>query len=314
MIIYDNVKKNIKITIYSKHKNILNNIVEEVEKEGFKTEQFDNIDKLLTELEKGKIKILIYLFDEKEELEHLYKFKEYTKQIFFNNQDINIEALMTEIVYTIKIIEGEQKIDFEKYKLEIVGNLVESISHKIQANLLVLGASQDVIKLLSNDLKDDMQKKEILDSLYGKNTTALDNSNMLLQLISNVTSLSNESIMHCSEIRQIILEILDEYLKNNDINLIIEEKIKVGSYICGPLNDVIFVICRLLKLLIDEKQNEIKLIIYEDESNWYFTIDMKEKISDKQFVEKIRRFIVYIKNVRPKIGEKQISLIIKKIR
>ena len=314
MIIYDNVKKNIKITIYSKHKNILNNIVEEVEKEGFKTEQFDNIDKLLTELEKGKIKMLIYLFDEKEELEHLYKFKEYTKQIFFNNQDINIEALMTEIVYTIKIIEGEQKIDFEKYKLEIVGNLVESISHKIQANLLVLGASQDVIKLLSNDLKDDMQKKEILDSLYGKNTTALDNSNMLLQLISNVTSLSNESIMHCSEIKQIILEILDEYLKNNDINLIIEEKIKVGSYICGPLNDVIFVICRLLKLLIDEKQNEIKLIIYEDESNWYFTIDMKEKISDKQFVEKIRRFIVYIKNVRSKIGEKQISLIIKKIR
>ena len=314
MIIYDNVKKNIKITIYSKHKNILNNIVEEVEKEGFKTEQFDNIDKLLTELEKGKIKILIYLFDEKEELEHLYKFKEYTKQIFFNNQDINIEALMTEIVYTIKIIEGEQKIDFEKYKLEIVGNLVESISHKIQANLLVLGASQDVIKLLSNDLKDDVQKKEILDSLYGKNTTALDNSNMLLQLISNVTSLSNESIMHCSEIKQIILEILDEYLKNNDINLIIEEKIKVGSYICGPLNDVIFVICRLLKLLIDEKQNEIKLIIYEDESNWYFTTDMKEKISDKQFVEKIRRFIVYIKNVRSKIGEKQISLIIKKIR
>lgn len=314
MIIYDNVKKNIKITIYSKHKNILNNIVEEVEKEGFKTEQFDNIDKLLTELEKGKIKILIYLFDEKEELECLYKFKEYTKPIFFNNQDINIEALMTEIVYTIKIIEGEQKIDFEKYKLEIVGNLVESISHKIQANLLVLGASQDVIKLLSNDLKDDMQKKEILDSLYGKNTTALDNSNMLLQLISNVTSLSNESIMHCSEIKQIILEILDEYLKNNDINLIIEEKIKVGSYICGPLNDVIFVICRLLKLLIDEKQNEIKLIIYEDESNWYFTIDMKEKISDKQFVEKIRRFIVYIKNVRSKIGEKQISLIIKKIR
>lgn len=314
MIIYDNVKKNIKITIYSKHKNILNNIVEEVEKEGFKTEQFDNIDKLLTELEKGKIKMLIYLFDEKEELEHLYKFKEYTKQIFFNNQDINIEALMTEIVYTIKIIEGEQKIDFEKYKLEIVGNLVESISHKIQANLLVLGASQDVIKLLSNDLKDDVQKKEILDSLYGKNTTALDNSNMLLQLISNVTSLSNESIMHCSEIKQIILEILDEYLKNNDINLIIEEKIKVGSYICGPLNDVIFVICRLLKLLIDEKQNEIKLIIYEDESNWYFTIDMKEKISDKQFVEKIRRFIVYIKNVRSKIGEKQISLIIKKIR
>lgn len=314
MIIYDDVKKNIKITIYSKHKNILKKIVDEVEKNNFKVEEYDNIDKLLVDLGKRKIKILVFLFDEISEVNDIDEYKENIKIIIFNNSNINLEALMTEIVYMIKIIENEQKIDFQKYKLEIVGNLVESISHKIQSNLLVLGASQDVIKLLSDDLKEDKQKREILDSLYGKNTIALENSNMLLQLISNATTLSNESIMHCSEIKQIINEILDEYLKVNDVKFEIDEKIKIGSYICGPLNDVIFVICRLIKLLIDEKQKNIKLLIYEDELNWYFTIEMFEKILDKQFVEKIRRFIVYIKNVKPKVTEKQISLIIRKIK
>ncbi len=314
MIIYDDVKKNIKITIYSKHKNILKKIVDEVEKNNFKVEEYDSIDKLLVDLGKRKIKILVFLFDEISEVNDIDEYKENIKIIIFNNSNINLEALMTEIVYMIKIIENEQKIDFQKYKLEIVGNLVESISHKIQSNLLVLGASQDVIKLLSDDLKEDKQKREILDSLYGKNTIALENSNMLLQLISNATTLSNESIMHCSEIKQIINEILDEYLKVNDVKFEIDEKIKIGSYICGPLNDVIFVICRLIKLLIDEKQKNIKLLIYEDELNWYFTIEMFEKILDKQFVEKIRRFIVYIKNVKPKVTEKQISLIIRKIK
>ena len=314
MIIYDDVKKNIKITIYSKHKNILKKIVDEVEKNNFKVEEYDSIDKLLVDLDKRKIKILVFLFDEISEVNDIDEYKENIKIIIFNNSNINLEALMTEIVYMIKIIENEQKIDFQKYKLEIVGNLVESISHKIQSNLLVLGASQDVIKLLSDDLKEDKQKREILDSLYGKNTIALENSNMLLQLISNATTLSNESIMHCSEIKQIINEILDEYLKVNDVKFEIDEKIKIGSYICGPLNDVIFVICRLIKLLIDEKQKNIKLLIYEDELNWYFTIEMFEKILDKQFVEKIRRFIVYIKNVKPKVTEKQISLIIRKIK
>lgn len=314
MIIYEDVKKNIKITIYSKHKNILKKVVDELEKNDFKVEEYENIDKLLIDLTKGRIKILVYLFDGFNELENIKSYSNYTKLIIFNNHNTNFEALMTEIVYTLKIIDNEQKIDFQKYKLEIVGNLVESISHKIQSNLLVLGASQDVIKLLSEDLKEDRQKREILDSLYGKNVNALENSNMLLELISNATTLSNESIMLCSQIKQIINEILDEYLKINQVKLVVEEKIKVGSYICGPLNDVIFVICRVIKLLIDEKQKNIKLLIYEDESSWYFTIEMSERILDKQFIEKIKKFIIYIKNVKPKITEKQIGLIIKKIK
>ena len=106
-------------------------------------------------------------------------------------------------MYASRIIEKEEKINYEKYKLEIVGNLVESISHRVQSNLLILSASQDIIKMLTEDLKENDQKRDVLNNLYEKNNNALEKSNLLLQLISNATNLSSESIMHCSEIEEI---------------------------------------------------------------------------------------------------------------
>lgn len=314
MIIYDDVKKNIKGVIYSKQKNILNKVAKNLEKDGFKLELYNDLDKLYLDLNKKKIKILVYFFENEEEIEKIKNINKNTKIIYYKNDEINMDLIKIELVYTVKLIEKEEKIDFEKYKLEIVGNLVESISHKVQSNLLILGASQDIIKMINLDLNENDQRKEMLESLYDKNDLALQKSNMLLQLVSNATTLSSESIMHCNDIEDIIKIILDEYLKENGVILNTEERIKVGSYICGPLNDVIFVICRVIKLLIDEGNKKINLLIYEDENNWYFNINVDEKIQDSEFIEQIRKFIIYIKNVRPKINEHEISLIIKKIK
>lgn len=311
MIIYDDVKKNIKIAIYSKHDNILDKVIDELQKEELKVDKYNDIDKLFNDISKKKFKILIYPQTTEEEL---LKLNNLNIKVILYNKKINIETLKVEIYYNLKIIEKEESIDFEKYKLEIVGNLVESISHKVQSNLLVLGASQDIIKMINSDLEENDERKDVLESLYQKNSYALEKANMLLQLVSNATTLSHESVMHCNDIEDIINVILDEYLKENSVTLCIEEKIKVGSYICGPLNDVIFVICRIIKLLIDENKKNIHLLIYEDESNWYFNIDAHEKILDSESIEQIRKFIVYIKNVKPKVNEKKISLIIKKIK
>lgn len=311
MIIYDDVKKNIKIAIYSKHDNILDKVIDELQKEELKVDKYNDIDKLFNDISKKKFKILIYPQTTEEEL---LKLNNLNIKVILYNKKVNIETLKVEIYYNLKIIEKEESIDFEKYKLEIVGNLVESISHKVQSNLLVLGASQDIIKMINSDLEENDERKDVLESLYQKNSYALEKANMLLQLVSNATTLSHESVMHCNDIEDIINVILDEYLKENSVTLCIEEKIKVGSYICGPLNDVIFVICRIIKLLIDENKKNIHLLIYEDESNWYFNIDAHEKILDSESIEQIRKFIVYIKNVKPKVNEKKISLIIKKIK
>lgn len=314
MIIYDDVKKNFKIVIYSKQADILNKVAQNIEKDGFKAEIYNNLDKLYLDLNKKKIKILVYLFEHEDEIDRVKSINKNIKYIFYPCKDINVDMIKLEVIYLIRLIEKEEKIDFEKYKLEIVGNLVESISHKVQSNLLVLGASQDIIKMINSELNLSNQKKEVIENLYKKNDDALQKSNMLLQLVSNATSISSESVMHCNDIEEIIKVILDEYLKEFGVILNINEKIKIGSYICGPLNDVIFVICRVIKLLISEGNKIINLLIYEDELNWYFNVEFDNKIQDSESFEQIRKFIVYIKNIKPKFNEHQISIIIKKIR
>lgn len=314
MIIYDDVKKNFKIVIYSKQADILNKVAQNIEKDEFKAEIYNNLDKLYLDLNKKKIKILVYLFEHEDEIDKVKSINKNIKYIFYPCKDINVDMIKLEVIYLIRLIEKEEKIDFEKYKLEIVGNLVESISHKVQSNLLVLGASQDIIKMINSELNLSNQKKEVIENLYKKNDDALQKSNMLLQLVSNATSISSESVMHCNDIEEIIKVILDEYLKEFGVILNINEKIKIGSYICGPLNDVIFVICRVIKLLISEGNKIINLLIYEDELNWYFNVEFDKKIQDSESFEQIRKFIVYIKNVKPKFNEHQISIIIKKIR
>ena len=311
MIIYNKAKKSVKVAIFSEQNDILDKVKNEVEDIGFKTILYDNLINLKDGFLKSKFKILICLGSPNLDLNDFEL--QNLKLIQYDTNNLNMEALKVELIYSYKLIEEEEKIDYEKYKLELVGNLVESISHKIQANLLVLGASQDIIKMLSEDENKNSEKKDVLDNLYMKNDDALDKSNVLLQLISNATNISSESIMSENEIIDTINLILDEYLKSSLKIIEITKKIREGTYICGPLNDVIFVICRIIKYLLDINQEKIKLEITEDEEKWYFNIFISEDI-EEDFLERIKKFVTYVKNVKYKYANDSLSLIIKKVK
>ena len=311
-MVYEDVKKNIKIVIYSKQKSVVEDVVKKLEEDEYKIEITDDLDKILGSRWK-RPRIVLFFYNDKSEIEEVKIKNKNTELIAHDINNINIEIIRIELMYASRIIEKEEKINYEKYKLEIVGNLVESISHRVQSNLLILSASQDIIKMLTEDLKENDQKRDVLNNLYEKNNNALEKSNLLLQLISNATNLSSESIMHCSEIEEIVNNILDEYVKENLVNFKMREKIKIGSYICGPLNDIIFIMCRIIKQMIIEENKNIYLLIYENENNWYFNINSDYNIKDAEFIEQIKKFMVFV-NVRPKISEKQITLVLRKVK
>ena len=311
-MVYEDVKKNIKIVIYSKQKSVVEDVVKKLEEDEYKIEITDDLDKILCSRWK-RPRIVLFFYNDKSEIEEVKIKNKNTELIAHDINNINIEIIRIELMYASRIIEKEEKINYEKYKLEIVGNLVESISNRVQSNLLILSASQDIIKMLTEDLKENDQKRDVLNNLYEKNNNALEKSNLLLQLISNATNLSSESIMHCSEIEEIVNNILDEYVKENLVNFKMREKIKIGSYICGPLNDIIFIMCRIIKQMIKEENKNIDLLIYEDENNWYFNINSDYNIKDAEFIEQIKKFMVFV-NVRPKISEKQITLVLRKVK
>ena len=147
-MVYEDVKKNIKIVIYSKQKSVVEDVVKKLEEDEYKIEITDDLDKILGSRWK-RPRIVLFFYNDKSEIEEVKIKNKNTELIAHDINNINIEIIRIELMYASRIIEKEEKINYEKYKLEIVGNLVESISHRVQSNLLILSASQDIIKIAS---------------------------------------------------------------------------------------------------------------------------------------------------------------------
>ncbi len=90
MIIYDDVKKNIKIAIYSKHDNILDKITDELQKEELKVDKYNDIEKLFNDISKKKFKIVILPQTTEEEL---LKLNNLNIKVILYNKKLNIETL-----------------------------------------------------------------------------------------------------------------------------------------------------------------------------------------------------------------------------
>ncbi|MBO5477485.1 MAG: hypothetical protein J6A15_07030 [Clostridia bacterium] len=332
MIIYDDVKKNTKIAIFSKQDDILDEVINKLEEDNFNIEIYEDIDKLKNSIIRKKTRIVVFIKYDVEKINYIKEASSdamiilyaptVTKALYKEVKPLNIQNVVDldrlddEIMYSLRIIAQEESIDFEKFKLDIVGNLVESISHQIQANLLLIGASLDVIKMLTDDEKitGNSEKKDVMESLYSKNNNSLQKANMLLQLMSDATNISSESIMQYEDIIEIIKLIIDEFIKENNVVLNVNKKIKNASYICGPLNDVIFIICKIIKQIGADGIKNIELSTREDEDKWYFDIKTDAEIKNSEKILQINKYIAYIKNVKSKILDKKIIIEIKKIK
>ncbi len=331
MVIYDAIKKNNKIAVFNNFSNILETVTDTLENEEFNFEVYEDIDKLVSKVIKGKQKIVVLLKLDYEIIDRLNKESsvniivlnsdnevvDYKKIKKVNIQSItDVQGLTTELNFALRLVAQLGKVDYQKFKLDIVSNLVESISHKIQANLLTIGASQDVIKMVSEDgkISQNKEKNKIVEDLYYKNDIALQKSNSLLQLMSGATSISSESIMKSEDIFDTIQVIADEIVKENEVNLKYNIKLKENAYICGPLNDVIFVICKILKEIINYNEKDLTINMYEDEEKWFFDIVCQENLENREIMYEIYRYLVYINNTGGKIKGNTFSIYIKKIK
>ena len=182
MIIYDDVKKNTKVAIFSEQLDILKEIVELLLNENFNTEEYIELDKLLKNIQKLKIVILIdcnidIVRRVREKNNKIIiiavcnKIRRYSKTIRseLDIQNItDIDDINFELMKYLHLIYQEEKVKFQNFKSDIVASLVDSISHKVQSNLLIIGASLDVIKMIAEDEKITRSEKRCIRKLISK--------------------------------------------------------------------------------------------------------------------------------------------------
>lgn len=308
-MIYEDFRKP-KVAVFSKRKNVLDALNTKIAKDKCVVKKYMTIDEIIKEI--NDIKIIVILDYDLEYIKQIKSIEKDIKIIVYNKkiknrkllEKLDIEyvsdeyTLNNEILKIITIIQKENEFKFKEQKMKIVSTLIESIAHRVQANLLMIGATMDVSKLLiSYDLKNDGKEKEnLINEMYKKNEASLDEANTLLELLSGATSISQESIMTCEDIIKVISLVMDEYLSVNNKSIKYIDRIKKGEYICGPINDLIFVVCNIIDIFLSDGEEISSLEINEDENLWYFEIKSNELISQSTVdkIEKINYLIDYL--------------------
>ena len=75
MIIYDDVKKNTKIAIFSKQDDILDEVKNKLEDDNFNIEIYEDIEKLKNNILRNKIRIVIFLKLDLEQINYIKQIK-----------------------------------------------------------------------------------------------------------------------------------------------------------------------------------------------------------------------------------------------
>ena len=102
-MVYEDVKKNIKIVIYSKQKSVVEDVVKKLEEDEYKIEITDDLDKILSSRWK-RPRIVLFFYNDKSEIEEVKIKNKNTELIAHDINNINIEIIRIELMYASRII------------------------------------------------------------------------------------------------------------------------------------------------------------------------------------------------------------------
>lgn len=230
-----------------------------------------------------------------------------------------IDKLNLELISAVKIFNQQNEIELTKYRSIAIGNLMSSIASEIRASLLSISAGieyTNMILQVSDNQKIDQEKIRQINKFSQNNKEYLERIDKILTAIINQSNVDNSSdVVRDEDTIEIINLILKSTLRSKNIVLNTRIVLRASSYLTGCIDDVIFVICEIVRKLVAIMNDgqKIDLILSEDEENWYYKIK-SEYISkiDKRSAYLINGIVTAINNVTLFEEPNSIGLAIKK--
>ena len=209
-----------------------------------------------------------------------------------------IDRLNLEIISAVKIFNQQNEIELEKYKTLAIGNLMYSIAQDIKQNLLSIGAGIEYTNILMNDSTENINLEK-MNKYYLTNKDTLQKVDRILTSIINQSTENSDYIMYDKDVVEIIENILLSQSKKTGVEVNVKLSLKTNSYIKGGINDTIFIMCELIREIMNlcNAGDKIDISIAEDEKNWFFKItnDNINNISNSKYYL-ISKLIVSIVN------------------
>lgn len=238
----------------------------------------------------------------------------------YHDKTEGIDRLNLELISAVKIFNQQNEIELTKYRSTAIGNLISSVASEIRSNLLTISAGIEYTNMILNDIeKNQVDTKQLIkiNKFSQNNKEYLERIDKILSSIIKQLDVSNfDDIVKASDSVDIINLMLKNVLLSKGIILNAKMILKENTYLTGSINDSIFVICEIIRQISEKSQSgdEIKLILSEDEYNWYYKIE-NNNISklDKRNIYLIKCIVISLKNVAIFDDNDSIGLSIKKI-
>lgn len=237
-------------------------------------------------------------------------------QNYFDKTE-GIDKLNLELISAVKIFNQQNEIEISRYKTMVIGKLMDSIAEEIKSDLLSIGAGIEVTNLMISDNEvNNIENVSKLKSYYETNKKSLEKIDKLLNSLICQTK-ENYDVISDADILQLIDLIVKNEAKKKQINFIINSALKSSTYITGTINQAIFLLCEVIKKVIDIAQplSTIEFTFTEDESNWflYITSEYISKLNNKDLFM-IKRIVLSMINTELTINDNKIQLsILKKL-
>lgn len=229
-----------------------------------------------------------------------------------------IDRLNLELISAVKIFDQQNEIELDRYRQNAIANLMSSVAQEIKANLLSVSAGIEVTNMLIQDksLMIENENLEKLNSSYIRSKESLGRVDKVLTAIINQSNNATNQIMRDSDIVDIIRLMLKTTSYDKGVTLDTKVSLKVGSYISGAVNDILFIICEVLRELMEigDRGENILFVLTEDQDSWYFNISSTNilKINASK-IYLIKRLIISLKNVEFELEDTKIKIMLKKV-
>ncbi len=229
-----------------------------------------------------------------------------------------IDRLNLELISAVKIFKQQSEIELSKYKQNAIGSLINGIAQEIKADLLSVTASIELNNMLIKKIYDDTTKEDIdkLNGFYNNSKNTLLSIDKVLTSLINQSSKSSDSIMDATDVFELINLIVKNQVKIKALDYNSNISLRPNSYLKGNVNDIMYLICEIIKRIteVSKSNDKLKFSLTEDENNWLFDVESQniKKLSGS-FKYLIKMLITSIDDSRVHINENNIVIELLKV-